>query len=64
MCDAPALPRGHEYLDHIPCRMTVCFLCQRHTPPEDWLRYVPNRRCFDAVCLEWDRKLKAIHRRG
>ena len=64
MCDAPALPRGHEYLDHVPCRMAVCFLCQRHTPPEDWLRHVPNRRCFDAVCLEWDCKLKAMHRRG
>jgi hypothetical protein len=64
MCDAPALPRGHDYLDHLPCRMTVCFLCQRHTPPDDWLRHVPNRRCFDAVCLEWDRKLRALHRRG
>jgi hypothetical protein len=64
MCDAPALPRGHEYLDHLLCRMTVCYLCHRHTPPEDWLRHVPNRRGFDAVCLEWDRKLRALHRRG
>ena len=64
MCDAPALPRGHEYLDHALCRMSTCFLCQRHTPPDDWLRHVPNRRAFDAVCLEWDRKIRALHRRG
>ena len=64
ICDAQALPKGHEYLDHLACRMVTCFLCQRHTPPEDWLRHVPNRRCFDAVCLEWDQKIRAIHRRG
>ena len=64
MCDAPALPRGHEYLDHTLCRMTVCFLCQRHTPPDEWTRRAPNMRHFEQVCRDWARKVKAIHRRG
>ena len=60
VCGAAALARAYECLDHVAARLSTVHLCQRHTPPEDWLRRVCNRRQFDQVCHDWE--LRA-HRR-
>ena len=64
VCDSQALPRGHEILDHVEARMTAVHLCHRHTPPEEWLRRCANLRQFEVACLEWDAKVRGMHRRG
>jgi hypothetical protein len=61
-CGAAALSRGHEVLDHLRGRMQLVHLCQRHTPPEAWLRRARNRRLFDRICEEWNNRARA--RRG
>ena len=64
VCECSALPRVHEVVDHIAARLTAVHLCYKHTPPEDWLRNVANRRQFDSACREWSAKMRATHRRG
>jgi hypothetical protein len=44
--------------------MATVHLCQRHTPPEEWIRRAPNMRHFERVCADWARKVRALHKRG
>jgi hypothetical protein len=64
VCDGPALSRAHGHLDPGTCRMATVHLCQRHTPPDEWTRRVPNMRHFERVCADWARRVKALHKRG
>ena len=64
VCDSQALPRAHEVLDHLAARMTSVHLCHRHTPPEEWIRRCANLRQFELACREWERKVRANHKRG
>lgn len=64
VCDANALSRRHEHLDPETFHMAVVYLCQRHTPPEEWCRRVPNMRHFERVCADWARKVRASSKRG
>lgn len=64
VCDIQALSRPHQHLDPRTCRMAAVHLCQRHTPPEEWIRRVPNMRHFERVCADWARKVRAQHKRG
>ena len=64
MCELPALAHGHTYLDARAARMTVVHLCQRHTPPEDWLRDVTNARQFERSCAAWETRMRALYKRG
>jgi hypothetical protein len=33
--------------------LTSVSLCQKHTPPHEWLRYVVTRRQFDLTVNAW-----------
>ncbi len=64
VCGAAALARAHECLDHVAARLSAVHLCQRHTPPDEWLRGVCNRSQFDKVCQDWEFRARGVHRRG
>lgn len=64
VCEGFALPKGHEIVDHLSGRMTVVFLCHKHTPPDEWLKYVANKKDFDQACVSWERRMRMMHKKG
>jgi hypothetical protein len=61
-CGGAALARPHECLDHATARLRSVFLCQRHTPPDEWLARACTRGQFDQVCQDWELRGRAPHR--
>ena len=64
ICGGVSLPRAHECLNHVTARLGSVHLCQRHTPPEEWLRGVSTRRQFDQVCQDWECRARGTGRGG
>jgi hypothetical protein len=62
-CEAHALSKPHNVLDHFECRIETYYLCHKHTPPEDWLRRAKNFTQFSATCRAWEVKVKSSHRK-
>ena len=63
LCDSNALQHGHTYLNHLTARMATMFLCQRHTPGGECLRYVMNMRQFEHACYAWEKRARHSGRR-